>query len=530
MLNTPRATRAMVTAPHHLAAQAGLRVLTEGGNAIEAMVAAAATIAVAYPHMNGLGGDNFWLIKVPGEATPIVIDACGAAAADATIERYREQGYETIPTRGPHAALTVAGAVSGWQSAIETSYRLGGAMPLSRLLEDAVWYARHGIAVTASQHNNSVAKLDELANVPGFAETWLNDGAAPPEGSILSNPALANTLERLAAHGLDDFYRGEIAASNAADLAAAGSVLQLADLQQHNARLVEPLQIQLKGVRLCNLPPPTQGLASLLILAQYQRMLADTPESFDHLHRLVECTKTAFDVRDSEITDPQFMHSDPTRWLQDKAIAGLAAQVNPHQARVWPSAPAAGDTVWLGAVDREGCAVSMIQSLYWEFGSGVTLPGSGVVWQNRGVSFSLDADALHPLSPGRRPFHTIQPAMALFDDGRVMPYGCMGGEGQPQSQAAIFSRYAWHDMSLQQAVSAPRWLLGRTWGEQSTNLKLESRFDPEVVNALRAAGHDVQVMGAYEEAMGHAGAIVRHADGLLEGASDPRSDGMVACW
>ena len=172
----------------------------------------------------------------------------------------------------------------------------------------------------------------------------------------------------------------------------------------------------------------------------------------------------------------------------------------------------------------------MIQSLYWEFGSGVVLPQTGIVWQNRGTSFSLDPAARNPLTPGRRPFHTIQPALALFDDGRVMPYGCMGGEGQPQSQAAVFSRYAWHGMSVQGAVSAPRWLLGRTWGEASTNLKVESRIDAQVVERLRAAGHDVQVVGPYEEIMGHAGAIVRHPDGTLEGAADPRGDGLVAAY
>jgi len=520
----------MVTAPNHLASQAGIRVLREGGNAVEAMVATAATIAVTYPHMNGLGGDNFWLIKIPGEDTPIAIDACGAAAREASIDSYRERGHERIPTRGPEAALTVAGAVSGWQSAMDVSTRLGGTMPLKRLLEDATWYARNGIPVTASQRHNTQAKLDELAPIAGFAPIYLPHGEPPMTGSVLGNAALADTLEQLATHGLDDFYRGDLARANAEDLRAAGSPLRLEDLQQHRPLVVDPLQVQLDGVRLCNLPPPTQGLASLLILAQYQRMLADSAERFDHLHRLVECTKSAFVVRDTEITDPRFMDTDPARWLQASAIESLAAQVNPTQARPWPAPPGTGDTVWLGAVDREACAVSMIQSLYWEFGSGLTLPNSGIVWQNRGVSFSLDPTARHPLSPGRRPFHTIQPAMALFDDGRVMPYGCMGGEGQPQSQAAVFSRYAWHGMELQQAVTAPRWLLGRTWGEQSTNLKVESRIAPHIADALRAAGHDVQLTGPFEEMMGHAGAIVRHANGMLEGAADPRGDGAVAAW
>jgi len=530
MINTPRATRGMVTAPHHLASQAGLRVLADGGNAVEAMVAAAATVAVVYPHMNGLGGDNFWLIHEPGAAAPVAIDACGAAARAASIDAYRARGLDAIPGRGPDAALTVAGAVSGWQAALEVSAAWGAAKPLARLFEDALWYARTGIPVTASQAANTRTKLAELGDVHGFAATYLPGGAPPREGERLVNPALADTLDRLARDGLDDFYRGALARDCALDLAHAGSPLTLDDLAAHRARVVDPLTVAVRGARLYNLPPPTQGLASLLILAQYQGMRASAAEGFDFVHRLVEGNKSAFVVRDREITDPGYMDSDASRCLSDASVAELAAGVDAARARPWPAPPAGGDTVWLAAVDGEGRAVSMIQSLYWEFGSGVVLPRTGIVWQNRGTSFSLDPAARNPLTPGRRPFHTIQPALALFDDGRVMPYGCMGGEGQPQSQAAVFSRYAWHGQSLQRAVSAPRWLLGRTWGEASTNLKIESRVEDDVVAALRAAGHDVQVVGPYEEIMGHAGAIVRHPDGTLEGAADPRGDGLVAAY
>jgi gamma-glutamyltranspeptidase/glutathione hydrolase len=184
--------------------------------------------------------------------------------------------------------------------------------------------------------------------------------------------------------------------------------------------------------------------------------------------------------------------------------------------------------VWLGAVDAQGRAVSFIQSIYWEYGSGVVLPDTGVLMQNRGMSFGLSPDHPQALVPGRRPFHTLNPAMAIFDDGRRMPYGTMGGEGQPQTQAAVFSRYAFYDMPLQQAVSAPRWLLGRTWGETTTSLKLESRLPSALAEALVNAGHDVEVLGPYDSTMGHAGAIVAHPDGYQRGAADPRSDGHVA--
>ncbi len=195
----------------------------------------------------------------------------------------------------------------------------------------------------------------------------------------------------------------------------------------------------------------------------------------------------------------------------------------------WPAPATAGDTVWLGAIDAEGLATSFIQSIYFEFGSGLVLPQTGILWQNRGSSFVLDDAAANPraLKPGRRPFHTLNPAFARFDDGREMVYGTMGGEGQPQTQAAVFSRYAMYGQDIQAAVTAPRWLLGRTWGEESVTLKLEGRFPSDLVAALRSAGHDIEVLENFTATMGHAGAIVRHADGSLEGASDPRSDGAA---
>ena len=186
-----------------------------------------------------------------------------------------------------------------------------------------------------------------------------------------------------------------------------------------------------------------------------------------------------------------------------------------------------GDTVWLGAIDADGRAVSFIHSIYWEFGSGVVLPETGIVWQNRGSSFSLEAGRQNLLEPGRKPFHTNNPAMAIFDDGRVMCYGTMGGEGQPQTQAALFTRYARYGQGLQAAVTAPRWLFGRTWGQPNSRLWLEARIDPEVIEALRGAGHDVEVTEDFTPLMGHAGALVRHADGTIEGAADPRGDGAA---
>ena len=527
MLQTPRATRGMVVAPHHLAAQAGLRVLQDGGNAIEAMVAAASTIAVVYPHMNALGGDNFWLIDA-GNGAPIGIDACGAAAARATVESYRDRGFDLIPSRGPLAANTVAGAVSGWDAALEVSARWGGRLPLSRLLEDAGVYAREGMPVTRSQHANTAAKRAELEDVPGFAETFLVEDEVPAVGALFKQPALAATLERLGTVGLDDFYRGEVARALAAELERAGSPVALADLEGQKAREAAPLQVALREGTAYSLPPPTQGLAALILLGVFERLGCRQAEGFDYVHGLVEASKRAFRVRDAHITDPAYMTRDPEEFLRPAALDAMAAAIDPKRAAPWGTEPKAGDTVWLGAIDGAGRAVGFIQSVYWEFGSGLVLRDTGVLWQNRGTSFSLDGGAVNPLMPGRKPFHTIQPALARLSDGRVMVFGTMGGEGQPQTQAMIYTRHVVYGQELQEAVTAPRWLLGRTWGTTTTNLRVENRFPAEVIAALIEAGHDVEVVGPFDEVMGHAGALLRHPSGVIEGAADPRGDGVVA--
>jgi oxamate amidohydrolase len=477
--------------------------------------------------MNSIGGDSFWLAAAPGDE-PVGIQACGPAARLATPEFYFERGHAEIPSRGPLAALTVAGTLGGWQRALELSHRWGGRLGLDTLLSDAIGHGRVGIPVSASQARLTRDKLPELQDVPGFADTYLDDGQVPAEGFRLYQPALANTLEQLARAGLDDFYRGDIARALAADLKAFGSPVLLQDLEAYEASFVVPLSVQLSAARAYNLPPPTQGVSSLAILAILDRLGRPTGEDFGFIHAIVEATKQAFLVRDAEVRDPATMTVDPASLLSEAAIGKMAAAVDRERALSWPRPAAPGDTIWMGAIDAEGRAVSFIQSLYWEFGSGLVSRSTGILWQNRGISFSLAQGHPNRLAPGRLPFHTLNPAMATFEDGRTMVYGTMGGEGQPQTQAAVFARYAWGMTGLQQAVAAPRWLLGRTWGSQSTTLKLERRWDEGVVAALQRAGHETELVESYSDLMGHAGGIVRHADGLLEGAADPRSDGAVA--
>ena len=526
MIHTLTALGGMFVAPHHLAAQAGRDVLRDGGNAVEAMVAAAAAIAVVYPHMNAIGGDGFWLIHEPGKE-PVAISACGPAAALADLDFYA--GHDAIPSRGPKAALTVAGTIGGWAKALDVAAAWGPALPLSRLLADGVRHAHSGIAVTKSQAALTREKFDGLKDAPGFAQTHLVNGQPPDVGNILKQPTLGRTLEQLAERGLDDFYRGELAARIGAELERVGSPLRTSDLAAYQAQIVEALSVRLNDSTVYNLPPPTQGLSALMILGLFERLGVTEGEGFAHVHGLVEATKRAFRVRERVVTDPQRLPADPKGFLKPAALTELAAEIDREKALPWPDVAKPGDTIWMGCIDAQGRAVSFIQSVYWEFGSGVVLQDTGIVWQNRGTSFSLDPKALNVLKPGMRPFHTLNPALAVFDDGRVMPYGTMGGEGQPQTQAAVFTRYARFGQGLQQAVTAPRWLLGRTWGGVTTSLKLESRFDPALIEALKAAGHEVEVFTeAFSDTMGHAGALVRHPNGVIEGAADPRSDGVVA--
>lgn len=526
MRATPCSLRGMVSAPHHLAAQAGRDVLADGGSAVEAAVATAACLAVVYPHMTGIGGDGFWLVAEP-DGRSWAIDGSGAAAMAADRDLYRD--HATIPWRGPLAANTVAGTVAGWQAALRRS---GATLPLGRLLRDAIHHARTGVVVTAGGAQVAAAVSGALRPLPGdYARIFEPLGRPLAQGDMLRQPALAATLERLAGDGLDGFYRGALAQAIAGDLAALGSPLAAADLAAFDARPVAPLAVGIAGARLLNLPPPTQGVASLLILALFDRLSATEPDGFDHVHRLVEATKQAFRWRDAHVGDPATMTADAQTLLDDAArLDRMAGAVDLAHAAPWPHPPALGDTTWFSAADARGQVVSCIQSTYFEFGSGIVLPRTGIVWQNRGCSFALGGDGPNRLRPGARPFHTLNPALARFDDGRVMAYGTMGGEGQPQTQATLFTRYALFGQSLQAAVDAPRWLLGRTWGDPSTTLKIETGFDPALYAALAAAGHAVERVPAWSSMMGHAGAVVRHADGRIEGATDPRSDGMVATW
>jgi gamma-glutamyltranspeptidase/glutathione hydrolase len=439
---------------------------------------------------------------------------------------YRDHGLQEIPWRGPLAANTVAGAVSAWKAAWDLSQRWGGRLPLTRIFEDAVTLAQAGTRVTLGHAEAASRFRAALEPVRGFTDLHFIRGGPPRAGDLLQQTALARTFAQLARDGLDSFYRGNLSQQILAELAAAGVPLSRDDLAAQRARLGTPLHLALPTADVFNCGPPSQGLASLMILGIFSRLGVSRTDSFAHVHGLIESTKLAFQVRDREIGDRDDGAS-LERYLSTAALEAAAARIDLQRAAPWPAGMGDGDTTWFGAMDHAGRAVSAIQSLYFEFGSGIGLPDAGFVWQNRGCAFRLSGHGPNLLGPRRKPFHTLNPAFARFADGRTMVYGAMGGDGQPQTQAALFTRYAFYRQDLQDAITAPRWLLGRTWGESRTSLRIENRFSDELIGALSAAGHPVERVGAFDQTMGHAGAIVHAPDSGFQGASDPRSDGAA---
>jgi gamma-glutamyltranspeptidase/glutathione hydrolase len=519
MLETPVFSTAAVAAPHARAAELGQTILASGGNAIEAVVAMAATCAVVLPHSNGLGGDGFFLVREP-RGRVHAIDASGPAGALATIQRYRTREHEILPAHGPDAAITVAGVVAGWALALDLSKALGGGLPLGMLLSDAIRIAREGSVVSLSESRVPIDAA--LREAPNFAATFLADGHPAEAGSIRRQPKLADTLERLAHAGLADFYRGDVGREIALDLERLDTPIVRRDVETYRARVVTALSIRLEQAEIFNLPAPSEGIASLLALGIADRLATRARETTDAYHLSVEAFKRALVSGAPFITDPREIEGDPAAFLEGPHCGREALQIDRHRAASIRLPRATGGTqVWIGCIDKDGLAVSYAQSICGAFGSGCVLPTTGLLWHNTGTVFSLDPAARNPLMPGRKPPHRLNPALALLSDHRVLAYG-----GDTQVQAQIFSRYADYGSGLADAVDAPRWLLAQD-REGSAVLRVEERLDPGMLRGLAQRGHLVEEIGRpYADMMGHAGMIVRHPrNGRVEATHDPRGDG-----
>ena len=519
-MTTSTANNIAFTAPHKTATEAGMSILEQGGTATEAMVAAAATISVVYPHMNSIGGDSFWLIDNPNSDAPIAIDACGAATGNLTAY----QNLDSIPERGGLSAITQAGTIQGWQTALAADPN--AKLPLPELLAPAINAARTGFEVSTSLQVACEKLYQVNERNAAFKALYEANGETLKQGQHFTNTKLASTFEYLAKHGLQAFYQGELAQSFADDLKAAGSPIELADINASQAQIVTPLKASLQGVDCFNLPAPTQGIHSLIILSIVDKLRAQASTDIDWMHLIVEATKQSFHLRPQLWADPNAVTELYQQVLQSATIDTLANNISSSRAEAWPFTVAPGDTVWLAARDSRGQMVSFIQSIYWEFGSGLVMQEGGFTWNNRGISFSLDPREINHLGAGKKPAHTLNPAFARYHDGRRLAYGTMGGEGQPQTQAKVFTDYTWRGRSLTEAVASPRWLLGRTWGDTSTNLKVEQALASEVSSDLDRLKHKWQPVPDNNEMMGHAGAILDD-HGQLDAAADPRSDGAA---
>jgi gamma-glutamyltranspeptidase len=535
-INTGRpatlAPRGMVTSPHSLASGAGVDVLRAGGSAIDAAIAASAVLAVVYPHMTGLGGDAFWLIHDGTSGEISYLSGGGRATAAATLEAMAKRGCSEIPLRGIiPATFTVPGGVASWAAAHEAQGRL----PLARVLDAAIGYAREGFPVTARLAAFIDLMRDDLLQHPETAALLLPGGAVPRAGTKLTNPNLENTLQAIAERGRAGFYEGPVAAEMARFSREQGGLFAPADLAGQAATWGQPLVGRYRDVTIFNTPPPTQGFTVIEMLNMLESFDPGAMELLgpDRLHLLVQAKQIAYHDRDLLLADPAFADVPIETLISREYAAKRRRLIRPAAALRWDQVPSygslSGDTVYIAAVDQHGNAASLIQSLYGAFGSCVTAGNTGVILQNRGAYFSLDPEHPNCLAPGKVPLHTLIASMAKRNGKLCTVLGCMGADGQPQIQLQLYTAMIDYGLDIQEALELPRFLSGRFGlGEARDTLYLESRFPADTISALERRGHTVHRWGAWHEQAGHAhGIVVGPEDRMLSGGSDPRSDGAA---
>jgi len=536
----PRATRSavaaingMIATSQPLASAAGLQVLREGGNAVDAAVTAAAVLTVVEPTMNGIGGDLFAIVQDAGTHTLHGLNASGRSAYAATPDAFASRGLTAIPQRGV-LSVTVPGAVDGWAALLQRF----GTIPLSRALAPAIAYAREGYPVSEVIAWQWKAAAPVLAADPAAARTFLPNGRAPEPGEIFTNPNLARTLEQIAAGGRDAFYLGVVAASIVADVRARQGLLDARDFADQRVDWVEPVSTTYRGYDVFELPPNTQGLVALemLNIVEGYDLKALAHNTAAYLHLLVEAKRIAFADRDAYLADPGSVPPAVVRMMLSKGYAASRRkEINPAQAarsyapgRVeGVQSPAArpatheatGDTVYLTAADRHGNVISLIQSLFDSFGAGIVAGDTGITLQNRGSLFTLQPGHPNRVAPHKRPFHTLVPAMVLKDGRPWLSFGVMGGDMQPQGHVQVLLNLIDFGMNVQEAGEAPR------FRHTAAGLALESAITPESRFGLSQRGHrvidSIGVFGGFQ------GILIDPRTGVLMGGSDPRKDGLA---
>lgn len=480
-------------------------LLRDGASAAEAAVAIGARLSVVLPHFCGIGGDAIWLLSTPdGDVT--ALNGIGQAPMDVNPDA-------PLALRGPGSILTTAGALRTWQAALDMQPT---GRSLHELLAPAIEAARIGAPVSASQSFWTEMRKDEMPSWPGM-ESFRN----AHRGELQVQPELADTLERLAALGLDDFYSGALAADIQHDLSGLGSCITAMDLAATAVEPEETLRVPYRDHVLHAPPPPSQGAATLAIMAILDHLgPAPALGSAEDYHLMVEAVKRAF-LHRGGIDDSPEARALADRMTAPEFAAHNASQINPDQALNWPHVWQSADTVHFAARDKRGYCVSALQSTYFDWGSGCRLPKTGIIWHNRGASFGRSSGA-NQLASGRRPFHTLSPGIATRDGKPVLLYGTQGADGQPQTTCVLLRHLIDHTLSPEMALAAPRFLLGRTFSDSRDSLKLEPMSGSA---QLAQMGHEIADIPALSPLAGMAGVIQIAENDIVTGATDPRISG-----
>ncbi|MEO7022502.1 MAG: gamma-glutamyltransferase [Ktedonobacteraceae bacterium] len=540
------APHGMVACAHYLATQAGVQILTQGGNAIDAAIAANAVMTVVYPMTCSAGGDLFMLIWDAKTQQVLALNGSGRAPQGMTPEYFAAKGMAQIPQRGP-LSINVPGAVHGWFEALE---RFGSLTP-EQVFAPAIALAEDGMPASAKVSRALEYSSPLLKQWESGAATYLPNGRAPKPGELLRQPNLARTYRLLAREGRDAFYHGPIGRTIAEYVQRCGGVLSVEDLAKHRTDWVAPLSTTYRGYDVYEFPPNTQGLVALemLNILEGYDLKKLGYQSAEYLHLLLEAKKLAFDDRDTYISDPTFVDVPVERLISKAYAEERRAHIRMERAMpyIMGELEKDGDTMYLCTADNQGNVVSLIQSLYMGIGSGVIGGDTGVALHNRGSYFSLDPRHANYLQPGKRTMHTLMPGMVLRDGKPYMSIGTMGGDAQPPIHVQLLTAMLDFGLSAQQAISAPRWHSGRMkLGENPGFLPgqrdvdeqmgpgivemvvLENRFPEGIPEQLRQLGHSISEVGPLDDSMGHAQAIVLHPEDYgFEGAADPRCDGLA---
>ena len=512
------ARRAMCATSHPLASLAAIEMLKSGGNAVDAAITAAAVLCVVEHPMTGIGGDCFAIIAKPG-SKPIGLNAAGRAPKAATADWYARQGITQLQVQSPHA-VTVPGAVDGWATLLADH----GTKSLREVLAPAIAYAEEGFAVAPRVAADWMVALPKLRANEAASRHCLTEGRAPRVGEIMRFSALGKTLRRIAEQGRDGFYTGEVAEDMVAELNALGGLHTLDDFAAQKCTYVEPISVGFRGIELCELPPSNQGIVALILLKMLEQLgpSADGPTSPDRYHLINEAARLAYAARDTFVADPDAADVPVAHMLSDGLIGEFAGRVDRKRRRPDLGSvprPTGSDTVCFSVVDESGMAVSFINSLYADFGSGLATNKTGVVFHNRGTGFVLDAKHPNCIAPRKRPMHTLVPAMALKDGRPHMAFGVMGAAFQPIGHTYIMTNMLDYGMDPQEAIDCPRAFF------EADDLVVEEVVPATTIEALRAMGHKIRVR-ALPWGGGQA-VLFDRENGTLIGASDPRKDGLA---